>query len=140
MGYRMVLLLGLAIGINAALFSSATGQDGVALDFFPGTKVFPRFTADALQHTISLAKVTENREWMGTIGTEVPIIEITAGNSIVQAGLGVSTFNGLIRPPGHLTVYTHRLPGGFSARCPFWGIGVPHGAGAHQLPFCRRWN
>jgi hypothetical protein len=106
MGYRMVLLLGLAIGTNAALICSASGQDEVAVDFFPATKVFPRFTADALQHTISLAKVAENSEWMGTVGAEVPIIEIATGSYTVQAGLAVSTFNGLIRPPGHLMVYT----------------------------------
>ena len=78
----------------------------LAVEAFPGIKVFPAFHADALNHQISLTRVTDNREWSGTIGGALPIVEVRAPDALFQAGVGVSTFNRLIKTPGHITVYT----------------------------------
>ena len=90
------------------IFSSSYGQSsgtGVNLEFFPGTKIFPSFTADALTHQISLSHVTRNRDWIGTIGGSIPIVHANLPDVSMEVSVAVSTFNRLISPPG-LTVYT----------------------------------
>ena len=106
MKYRPALLLGLAIGLSAAFLGPLFGQDSLSVDLFPGGKIFPRFTADGMEHTVSLSKVTQNSDWIGTIGAVVPVAQVAGETYTVQAGLAVTTFNGLIKPPGQLTVYT----------------------------------
>ena len=56
----------LAACMSLLLFASAMAPAQTELELFPGSPVFPRFTADALQHSLSLTRVTENREWIGT--------------------------------------------------------------------------
>ena len=75
------------------------------VDFFPGKKIFPPFTADALTHQISLSHVTNDRDWIGTIGGAIPIAQINLEDAELQVSASGSTFNRLITPPG-LTVYT----------------------------------
>src|SRR5512132_4290826 len=103
MKYRTMRVMSLVIAFHVLVSGTMYGQDSVTVDFFPGKRIFPRLTADALEHTLSLSKVTENRDWMGTIGASVPLVQIAGGSYSVQAGLAVTTFNGLIKPPGHLT-------------------------------------
>jgi hypothetical protein len=74
-------------------------------EFFPGDKIFPSFTADALTHQISLSHVTENRDWVGTIGGSIPVVQANLPDVTIEVSAAVSTFNRLISPPG-LTVYT----------------------------------
>ena len=84
----------------------AQGWSQPAFELFPGRKIFPLFTADGLQHTLSLTRVTENSDWIAAIGADVPFLQVTGSDVAVQAGIGVSTFNRLIKTPGHVTVYT----------------------------------
>lgn len=73
---------------------------------FPGTKIFPLFTADGLSHQLSLSRITENREWIGAVGGSVPLVQWTSGNLKLQTGVAVTIFNRLIKTPGHLEVST----------------------------------
>ncbi len=75
------------------------------LEFFPGEKIFPSFTADALTHQISVSHLTHNREWIGTIGGSIPLAQINLEDVAFQVSAAASTFNRLIMTPG-LTVYT----------------------------------
>ena len=73
--------------------------------FFPATKIFPPLTADALTHQISLSHVTNDRDWIGTIGGSLPLAQLHLEDAELQVSVAASTFNRLITPPG-LTVYT----------------------------------
>ncbi len=80
-------------------------DSGWSLDFFPDEKIFPLFTADALTHQISLSRITQDRDWIGTIGGSIPVAQVNLTDARVQVSAAASTFNRLIKPPG-LTVYT----------------------------------
>ena len=100
----VVVLWLIMVGGPPSLWSQ---ERSVAVEFLPDTRIFPRFTADALTHQISLSHVTENRDWIGTIGASVPIIGVTTpSNGDFQFSIAASTFNRLIKPPHGLTVYT----------------------------------
>lgn len=93
--------------IVATLFlSQARSQDQESvIEFFPGRKIFPAFTADPLSHQISLSHLTHNREWVGTLGGSIPLAQMNFQDIEIQASVAGSTFNRLIVSPG-LTVYT----------------------------------
>ena len=78
----------------------------VAVGSFPEVKAFPGFLADGLAHQLSLSRVTDNREWLGAIGGSLPVIGARIGEGNIQGGVGATTFNRLIKTPGHITVYT----------------------------------
>jgi hypothetical protein len=82
----------------------AQDRDDV-VGFFPGRRIFPVFTADALTHQISLSRITKDRDWIGTIGGSIPVAQVNLPGAELQVGAAASTFNRLIKPPG-LTVYT----------------------------------
>lgn len=106
MTHRWTLRIILVMALNALFLQILFGADSLTVDLFPGKRIFPRLTADGLEHTLSLSKVAENRDWMGTIGASVPLLQVNANSTRAQIGLAVTTFNGLIKPPGHLDVYT----------------------------------
>jgi hypothetical protein len=87
---------------------SVRSQDSsrTRIQYFPGKKIFPLFTADAHAHQFSLSKITEKREWIGVIGASVPMVQLDAPGIRVQASIAASIFNRLIKPPGKLEVYT----------------------------------
>jgi hypothetical protein len=87
-------------------FRADAQESDVTLDFFPGTKIFPLFTADGLSHQLSLSRVTEKREWIGAIGGSVPIMQLNLQQAKMQGSVAVTIFNRLIKTPRHLTVYT----------------------------------
>ncbi len=76
------------------------------VEVFPGSKIFPRFTADGLSHGLSISRITENREWIGAIGGSVPLVQLNLEKAKLQASVAVTVFNRLIKTPGHITVYT----------------------------------
>jgi hypothetical protein len=85
---------------------NAWSQESVdIIELLPDTKVFPSFTADALAHRVSLSRVIENRDWIGSIGGSSPIFGIALTNAQIQFSIAASTFSRLIHPPG-ITVYT----------------------------------
>lgn len=75
------------------------------IEFFPGEKIFPPFTADPLAHQISLSHILENKDWIGTLGGVIPLAQANLEGAEMQISVAGSTFNRLITPPG-LTVYT----------------------------------
>jgi hypothetical protein len=86
---------------------SSAGQEGSAeVDIFPGLKIFPAFTADGLAHGMSLGRVTDNSEWTGNVGAAVPLVQVGAGGILFQLGAAATTFNRIIKSPGHITVST----------------------------------
>jgi hypothetical protein len=89
--------------ISVPLFAQ---EQKPALSFLPGKKLFPRQTADGLAHQLSLSRVTENREWIGAIGASLPVVQMNFPDATVQASVAATTFNRLIKTPGHLAVYT----------------------------------
>lgn len=68
-------------------------------------RFFPAFRADALAHQLSLSRVTDNRDWIGVIGATIPLLQLNARPAI-QAGVGASVFNRILKTPGHITVST----------------------------------
>ncbi len=98
-----VLLLWTFSTLSTAPAWSQDEQEKV--EFFPSTRVFPSFTADALTHQISLSHITKDRDWIGTIGATVPLAQLNVEDMQFQVSAAASTFNRLITPPG-LTVYT----------------------------------
>jgi len=76
------------------------------LEFFPKTRIFPLFTADALAHQLSLSRVTDNREWIGDVGGSWPLAEVSVSGADFQGSVGATIFNRLLKTPGHITVST----------------------------------
>jgi hypothetical protein len=98
------------------VFSAARGEPPVT--FFPGAKIFPVLYADALGHHLSISRIPDNRDWIGTIGGMVPLSDVRVGETTLQLSVAASTFNRLIKPPG-ITVYTidYRIDLPFDLRC-----------------------
>jgi len=91
----------------AATHYPADAQEAPApIEFFPGSKVFPLFTADGLSHQFSVSRVTDNRDWIAAIGGSIPLAELRLPAMTMQGSVAVTIFNRLIKTPGHLTVYT----------------------------------
>jgi hypothetical protein len=95
----------LAMIMLLACMDSRAEEPQPWLSFFPGKKIYPAQTADALTHQISLSRVTNNHDWIGTIGGSIPLAQARVDSTVMQVSTAVSTFNRLISPPG-LTVYT----------------------------------
>jgi hypothetical protein len=101
---RLVPCLGLLVLLVQA--RGLGGEGAIELGMFPGAKIFPNFTADALAHGMALGPVTNNREWIGNIGASVPLVEVEEHGRIFQVGAAATVFNRIIKTPGHITVYT----------------------------------
>ena len=93
------------IAVTFACGEAHSQQDQDHIEFLPAKKIFPLFTADALTHQLSLSHITKNRDWIGTIGGSIPIVQLNLPDAPLQVSVAASTFNRLITPPG-LTVYT----------------------------------
>jgi hypothetical protein len=101
---RSLLTACLLFSVLVLPLSHAFSQ--VAITVLPGDRVYPRYRADALDHQLSLTRVTENREWIGVIGGFVPVVGLGTRDVRVQWGIGASVFNRIIKTPGHITVAT----------------------------------
>jgi len=100
-------LVGRLVAAQLLIFSSSMCQDSpIEVTLLPDTALFPTFCADALAHQLSLSRVTDNREWIGTVGTSLPIAQMETGDLVLQAGVGATVFSRLIKTPGHITVST----------------------------------
>jgi hypothetical protein len=120
------LIIGVVIGL--ALSGTSVAQN-VAVEAFPEQKVFQRFLADGLAHQMSLNRVTDNREWLGAIGGIIPFAEVRIDDIRIQAGVGATTFNRLIKTPGHITVYTidYKVDFPFDIRSGDWSFRTGYG-------------
>lgn len=103
--HRNVSMFLLLIFVTLLVLQARSQEEQDIVEFFPGKKIFPPFTADALAHTISLSHLTHNREWIGTLGGSIPLAQANLQDVELQVSVAGSTFNRLIVSPG-LTVYT----------------------------------
>jgi hypothetical protein len=97
-------VLGLIVMLQGV--PSFSQDDTLHFSMFPGKRIFPLLTADGTAHGMSINRVTDNREWIGAIGGAVPLAQAELGGKVVQVGAAVTTFNRIIKTPGHITVYT----------------------------------
>jgi hypothetical protein len=98
---------GLLTATHLLIFFQVFSQDSsITATTFPTRKLFPTFTADALAHQLSVSRVTDNREWIGAVGASIPVVQLQKGDVQLQAGVGATVFNRLIKTPGHVTVST----------------------------------
>ncbi|MGE5810174.1 MAG: hypothetical protein ACM339_01640 [Ignavibacteria bacterium] len=82
-----------------------SAQD-ISLHFFPDNKIYSRYYADPLAHQFSLSKHLESSEWFGNIGAQIAFSDFIINNYIFQLSVGATSFNTLIKKPGHIQVYT----------------------------------
>jgi hypothetical protein len=97
---------GTGVVLLSLLVAVSTGAAQTDVTVLPREKIYPRYLADALEHQLSLSRVTDNREWIGVVGGEVPVVGVRTDGLSVQAGVGASIFNRIIKTPGHITVFT----------------------------------
>ncbi len=87
--------------------SIGQAQDSaLVLRYFPQKKVFPILLADGLAHQFSLSRVTDNNNWIAAIGASIPILQLNLSWATIQGSASVTTFNRIIKTPGHITVHT----------------------------------
>jgi len=97
------------IFLLSLVFFSYNGkaQDStVVLQYFPEKKVFPLLHADGLAHQFSISRVTDNNNWIAAIGGSFPILQLNLSRATIQGSAAVTTFNRIIKTPGHITVHT----------------------------------
>jgi hypothetical protein len=97
--HSRLLLLWLAFACG-----QVEAQDSVTV--FPGHRLFPLFTADALAPQLSITRITDTREWIGAIGGSFPLVQASFSDVRMQVGVAATIFNRLIKTPGHITVST----------------------------------
>lgn len=73
---------------------------------FPSEKIFPSFKADALSHQLSIARVTDNRDWIGAIGGSLPVVQVNSCSIEAQFTVAATAFSRIVKTPGHITVFT----------------------------------
>jgi len=144
---------GVRLFVVCALFLpqfQGIAQSGIEL--FPDNRLYPTYRADALAHQLSISKITDNREWIGAIGGDLPLVSYSGKKYDVQGVIGASIFNRLIKTPGHVIVSTVDYRVDFNLdfsyeSVPFrigWGHVSSHYAddgieilGAHSINFLR---
>lgn len=121
---RRIVLIAACLAAAAAPARPHTGDP----EFFPDSTLFPRLTADALEHQLSLSRITDNREWIGAIGGSVPLLA-WGGAPRLQAGAAATVVSRLVKTPGHITVMTvdYRVDFPLEAGLPPWVVRVAYG-------------
>lgn len=95
--YYLFILFFVSPGIYGQSFS---------VEFFPEKKIFSRYYADPLAHQFSLSKHLESSEWFGNIGAHIAFSNVILNEHRFQFSVGATSFNTLIKTPGHIQVYT----------------------------------
>lgn len=103
------ILFGVLLG--TAPFSLAqTGETtgtGSSTRLFPRDIIFPKFFADGTVQQFSLAKDTQTRRIVGSIGGIQPIARLTLpGGTLFQVGAGATVYASFIKTPSVLQVVT----------------------------------
>lgn len=82
---------GLAHLLTALLVVQASfGQTGFPLYFFPRDRMVRLFVADGMAHRFAAAKVLENRQVKGSVGSVIPVLETDYLGFMLQASIGAS--------------------------------------------------
>jgi len=93
----MILLLSVA--------SFAFGQDGsLSLSWLPDNLMMPHFTANSTAHGISLTRVLKNNQYIGGMGSMVPVLNATLDGHEVQFSVGGTLYTQFLRSSNHLEV------------------------------------
>jgi hypothetical protein len=97
----------------AAILLPVAGQthaqqpaDSSFIRFFPAEHLFPRLTADGTAHQLGIAKDLQSRLWVGTVGAQRPVMQLSLGSVDLQAGIGATVQTSLIRKSPLLQVVT----------------------------------
>ena len=84
--------------------SAAFSEDKVEYTFLPLQHLMPVWSANATAHRISLSKVIENNNYIGSMGGVFPLVSAAVEQKIVQASIASTLYTQLDRPPQHLQV------------------------------------
>ena len=112
----------------SAVSTPSTSQES-PVTFFPSQKIFPVFTADALSHQLSISRVTDNRDWIGTIGASLPLTQAMYPPLVLQLTTAATVFSRLTKTPGHVTVVSvdYRVDFPVDVRIREWVVRVAYG-------------
>lgn len=86
--------------------TAQTHADSSVVRFLPDHRLFPQLLADGTAHRLGVAKDLHSRRWLGAIGAQRPLLQISAGAFDVQAGVGATVHTGFLRNPPLLRVVT----------------------------------
>jgi hypothetical protein len=81
-----------------------TVQSPVA--FFPSSRIFPRLFADGMVHQFGVSKDFSAAMIHGSIGNELPVLEIRACGINLQCGAGATVLGSFVKRPRLLDVVT----------------------------------
>ncbi len=84
--------------------AGAFSEDKVEFSFLPLRHLMPIWSANSTAHRISLSKITENNNYIGSMGGVFPLISAAHEETVVQASIGSTLYTQLDRPPQHLQV------------------------------------
>ena len=97
----------------ATILLPAVGQtyaqqpaDSSVVRLFPVQRLFPRLTADGTAHQLGIAKDLQSRLWVGTVGAQRPVIQLSFGSLDLQAGIGATVQTSLYRKSPLLQLVT----------------------------------
>jgi hypothetical protein len=92
--------------ILSLFYFSEIPAQSFSIDFFPEKKIYSRYYSDPLAHQFSLSKHLESNQWFGNLGAHIAFSNINIDQNVFQLSVGATTFNTLIKTPGHIQVYT----------------------------------
>jgi hypothetical protein len=85
--------------------SCAFGQDdGLSLSWLPDRLMMPHFAANSTAHGISLTRILKNNQYIGGMGSMVPLVTATIDGHEVQFVVGGTLYTQILRSSNHLEV------------------------------------
>jgi hypothetical protein len=80
--------------------------DSSIVQFFPTQHLFPRLLADGTSHQLGVSKDLHSRLWLGTMGAQRPLLQLSLGSCDLQAGIGATVQTSFLRTSPLLQVVT----------------------------------
>jgi len=99
--FALAVILAAANGAHAQMPADSSG-----LQFFPAHSLFPRLPADGTAHQFGVAKDLHSSRWLGAIGAQRPMVQLSTGSFDLQAGIGATVHTSFLRKPPLLQVVT----------------------------------
>ena len=83
----------------------AFGQDSsLSLSWLPDQLMMPAFTANSTAHGVSLTRILKNNQYIGGMGSMVPVVTATIHGHEVQFSFGGTVYTQILRSRNHLEV------------------------------------
>lgn len=82
----------------------AVSGDKIEFSFLPMRQLMPVWTANSTAHRISVAKLFENNNFIGSMGGVFPIVSAARDDRLVQASVASTVYTQLEHPSNHLQV------------------------------------